>query len=312
MFKIVVFWGKPSQPKNPNPLARIGKKLPVYMELFEKLSKRASVYVVLGYDNYLGGMKFKKPFRFERNEFIKLKHTIVADVAYDRSTKTSFPAINNETDRKVVNCNKFKMFCDNKWEFYKRFKKYCPETHLAPDTESLKKVLSRLHDNKIFVAKPFNGMRGNGIIIGKKNKIEKLNITIPYLIQEFKNTRNGIPGITKGIHDFRVVIVNGKPVWTTVRKPAPRKLLANVAQGGSIQEIPISKIPKSVLPIINHLTKSFKKSFHNPLFSIDFGFENGKPFIFEINDQIGFPLPTMKYNCFLDELVKLLVQKASL
>ena len=155
-------------------------------------------------------------------------------------------------------------------------------------------------------------MKGDNIEFGTPNELKKYRIKKAVLIQEFKETEAGIPGLCKGRHDMRIVIIDGKIVWATIRQPKGKSFLANVAKGGSIKEIEIKDVPKSLTPIIKDLTKIFKKKYFNPIFSIDFGFENGKPFIYEINDQIGFPLPKMKKNIFVEELTKILIKKAEI
>jgi glutathione synthase/RimK-type ligase-like ATP-grasp enzyme len=131
---------------------------------------------------------------------------------------------------------------------------------------------------------------------------------VSYIAQEFVETKGGISGITKSRHDLRVVIINNKIVWSHVRIPKEGNLKANVSggNGGELCEVEVSKLPKSVVEICDVVSKDFYKKYDNPIYSLDFGFdESGKPYIFEINDQIGFPQMYMKAkDAFLDELVE--------
>ena len=93
---------------------------------------------------------------------------------------------------------------------------------------------------------------------------------------------------------MRIAIADGKIVLAHVRTPKPGSLLANVAQGGSIKEVPLGMIPKNVLRIVRAAQNKIDEKFNYPLYSIDFGLAKNKVLIFEINDQIGFPTEEMK------------------
>jgi len=59
------------------------------------------------------------------------------------------------------------------------------------------------------------------------------------------------------------------------------------------------------------VAQKFYQKYDNPIFSLDFGLDKkGKPWLFEINDQIGFPRWEMKKReFFLKELVENFAQK---
>ena len=125
-----------------------------------------------------------------------------------------------------------------------------------------------------------------------------------YIAQEFIDTSKGINGITDGLHDLRVVVINKKVVWCHVRISMEGTYKANVGQGGALSEIDYNLVPGNVKAIVKELSEMFYRQYDNPLFSIDFGIQSGKPHIFEINDQIGFPKVDMKSkDKFLEELV---------
>ena len=78
-----------------------------------------------------------------------------------------------------------------------------------------------------------------------------------------------------------------------VRTPKDGGYLANVAQGGSIKEVELEKIPKPIMEVVLDIQKKIDDKFDNPIYSIDFGVMDGKPYVFELNDQIGFPREDM-------------------
>ena len=312
--KIVIFWGKPVGPlegKTPHPYGRIGVKKPVYDQLLVELEKSAEVYVAVGYENYPRPLYFTEAYRFlGPDKFIIEDNGVQADAVYDRSAKMSFPGNSDLENQKILNASSFKNFSNNKWALYQMFPSYCPKTWFADKLDDYLKILAVINPKKQYVVKPYNGYKGKGIAFGTPDELKKYPFETPVIVQDFKETKAGIPGLVIGRHDLRVAVVDGDIVWATIRQPQGDNLLANVAQGGSIAEIKISEVPESVLPIVKKLAEKFKQDYFNPLFSIDFGFENGRPFIYEINDQIGFPRPEMKNNLLVKSLAKVLIEKA--
>lgn len=149
------------------------------------------------------------------------------------------------------------------------------------------------------VLKPHNGMKGIGVFIGPKEKARlfqfpKKKIYSQYVAQEFVDTSAGLPGIVEGKHDLRVAVANGKAVWSHVRTPPPDSFRANVAQGGQIKEVACDNLPGVVKKIVAQIAKRFYQKYDNPIYSIDFGMGKDGPLIFELNDQIGFPIWEMK------------------
>jgi glutathione synthase/RimK-type ligase-like ATP-grasp enzyme len=175
--------------------------------------------------------------------------------------------------------------------------------------ENIAKSLHQLSTDWV-VMKPINGLKGLGVFIGSKAQASQFTIPVnsTYIVQEFIETNHGIPGITNRRHDLRIVIINGKPVWSHVRIPPEGEYKANMSgrEGGILKEILIKDAPSSVLEIVGNVAQKFLNKYDNPIYSLDFGFdEEGKPWLFEINDQIGFPTPKMKAkDLFLEELVK--------
>lgn len=290
--------------KNDDPLGHIGEKLPVYLRLLELCRKEGWEVYVLTRKTYKGNGIFEGAWLFNGgNKFSVTTKPVKIDLVYDRSGGINFPPDNDKLD--VVNRRNFKILCWNKWLAYKEIGKFMAKTFWVGKGENLPGVLDEIK-TELVVLKPFNGLKGMGIYIGPKNKAKKFDLSNKkYIAQEFLDTSAGIPGIVTGIHDLRVAIANGKAVWCHVRTPMEGKLKANVAEGGTLTEIDYKIVPGSVKKIVDEISKYFYQQYDNPSYSIDFGIEKGKPFIFEINDQIGFPKWEMKNrDNFLKELVK--------
>lgn len=289
-----------------NPLSHIGEKLPVYLHFLSLCQKQGWEVYVLTRKTYQGEGVFAGAWLFTKGKFKPLKKTIKIDLIYDRTGGVKFPP-KEKTKMKVVDSRDFKLLCWDKWLAYRKLDNYMPQTFWVGEKNNLASILPQIKTDWV-VLKPYNGLKGLGVFIGPKEKaidFKFLKKYPKYIAQEFIDTAGGIPGIVEGLHDLRVVVINGKTVWSHVRTPPPGSFEANVARGGKIKEVACSKLPDSVKKITRRIAKIFYEEFDNPVFSLDFGVEKGKPFIFEINDQIGFPRWEMKArDKFLNELVR--------
>lgn len=289
------------------PLSHIGKKLPVYLRLLELCQNKGWEVYVLTRKTYVGGNLFNGAWLFKNGEFEKVEKEIKIDLVFDWVGNLLFPP-KDEKNLMVVNSREFKELSCDKWKAYSVIGEYMPKTFWVGEFKNAVKKLSNISTQNI-VLKPYDGLRGKGIFIGPKEglkdfKPDKENRK--YILQEFVDTSHGIPNITPGKHDLRIVVVNGEVVWCHVRVPAEGTFLANAAQGGNLTEVDYNRVPESVKRIVEIVSKDFYKTYDNPIFSLDFGVnEKGEPKIFEINDQMGFPKWEMKNrDTFLKALVK--------
>lgn len=289
-----------------NPLGHIGRKLSVYLRFLALCQKQGWEVYVLTHKTYQGNGFFGSVWLFNEGKFKLLKKTVKIDLVYDRTGGIKFPP-KEQAKMRVVDNRDFKLLCWNKWLAYQEIGHLMPKTFLVGEKENLALVLPKIKTDWV-VLKPCNGLKGSGIFIGPKN--EALAFQYPekfkkYVAQEFVDTSLGIPGIVRGRHDLRVVVVNQKPVWCHVRVPPKGSFKANVARGGILKEVDYESIPDSIKKMVVEVAKKFYQKYDNPLFSLDFGLDkNGKPWLFEINDQIGFPRWEMKArDLFLNRLI---------
>lgn len=289
-----------------DPFLNFGKKRKVYHYFFQKGKNLGfDMFLASGKETYLGGLKFKNPTFFDGKDFIIQEKIITADGIYDRSGGMDFPP--KKIDRKVLNCSKFKILCNDKNAMYTLLGKYMPKSFEIKSQKKFTEALRNFDESSLIVLKPAKGLGGKGIIIDKKNVLENtiLEKGKSYVLQEFADTSCGIKGIAKEKHDLRVVIVEGKIVLSHVRIPKKGSFLANASQGGKIKEVSLDKIPKNVISIVKEIQKIIDKNFGFPLYSIDFGITPKGPRVFELNDQIGFPGDYMKNSKkFINEIMK--------
>ncbi|HEX6977529.1 MAG TPA: ATP-grasp domain-containing protein [Patescibacteria group bacterium] len=293
--------------KEENPLSHIGKKRPTYLELFTLCENQGWNVFAVSKKTYQGKGIFNGVWAFNNGEFKQVFEKTKMDLVFDWTNGLEFPP-EEDPKMRVVDSQKFKVFCSNKWEMYLILRQFMATTYwVGEDNFNLKKILTKIKGDKV-VLKPISGLKGKGIFVGEKNEALKFKFegkNPHYIAQEFVDTSGGIKGITDGRHDLRVVVNNKKVVWCHVRTPRPGTYKANVGQGGSLTEVDYNLVPDKVKKIVEEVSEIFYKEFDNPLFSVDFGIEKGHPYIFEINDQIGFPLPDAKgREKFLQELVE--------
>lgn len=290
-----------SKPKDfVDPMSPMGAKRPVYEELVSRCKENGMNCVVVSTKAYKGQGLFDWYWEISPNKSLLVDKQIKLDLGYDRSGGLRFPLENDNF--KVIDNLEFKKFAWNKWEAYKLLGEYMPQTVLFDDEKSIDKIKTEW-----VVLKPSDGLKGMGIYIGPKAKadsFEKLPNRI-YLAQEFVDTRDGVKEIASSIHDIRVVIINGKAVWSHVRIPPIGEFKSNVAGGGELREIRLESIPDSINKVVHKVSKVLYNRFDNPIYSIDFGIDkNQKPYVFEINDQIGFPKPFMiNKDNFINEMI---------
>jgi len=279
-----------------NPLGHIVGKLPVYLRLLDLCQKEGWRTFVLTRKTYKGDGVFDGVWEYKNKGFTRIEKPIKMDLVYDRSAGVNFPPDNDE-DLIWVNRRDFKVLAWDKWKGYQKLAMYMPKTFLLQSENKIPEVLAKIKGDWV-VLKPVNGLKGMGIYIGNKKNAGSFKFDKNYgryIAQEFIDTSGGISGITKGKHDLRIVVINNLPVWMHVRVPPTGSFKANAAGGGILTEVDVKFIPASVMKIVQAISLKFFREYYNPVYSIDFGISNdGRPYIFEINDQMGFPKWNMK------------------
>ena len=289
------------------PLAHIGPKLPVYLDLFDLLLKQGWEGYVTTRKTYQADGNFDGVWHYQKRGFVKEDRRVRMDLIYDRTGGLKFPSKKKERVI-MVNNRDFKELCADKWLAWQELNSVLPmpKTYLVGERKNLPTVLSKIEGDWV-VLKPLNGLMGLGIFVGPKDKAVDFEFDrkySEYIAQEFVDTRDGFLGLAEGFHDLRVVMINGKIVWSHLRTPPEGSFKANVARGGNIKEVKVDQLPQPVKEASLVAAKLFLEKYDNPLFSVDFGLTSAGPKVFEINDQIGFPTPAMEQkNLFLSELV---------
>lgn len=218
-------------------------------------------------------------------------NNIRPDIIYDKTKARAETYYKKELIKKAypkfINDLQFTQIIDDKFFTSLLFARWSKKSYLVDNISDLKRLLPKIKTN-LFVLKPLMDSGGNDIhILNKKNSLKKITLNKRFLVQEFIDSSRGVPGISKGMHDLRLVFVNDKLVYSYIREPQKGSYLANIAQGGLLTIVPNNKLPKSIRPIIKYTNELFS-SFSPKIYSIDFMFDEKKrPWIVELNSMPG-------------------------
>jgi RimK-like ATP-grasp domain len=284
--------------------------VPEYVEAYHEIARKvtakgAQFFIVRQQATYAGGSSFSKGWLFTGEMFVPHESPVECDLIYDKGHFEGDP------NAKLLNDVALDEICTDKWKSYQLFQDKCPKTFLVHSPEELDAALSALSGDKI-VAKPQGGAEGKGVLIDAPEKIREGITSYPYLLQEFLDTSGGIPGIVDGLHDFRLILINGEVAISYVRTPPPGQLRANVAQGGKEISVPRSAIPPETLDVLAYVDPKLS-SFVPRLYSLDMGRDrDGTWKIIELNSKPAVSADRLcaDYPDYQQKLVDLLVASA--
>ena len=284
MKKVAVFFDDPQFDDYPFSIDLYRK---VYHQLGQMMSEYGGEFwIVRGVKTFLGHGIFSHGWRYTAGAFVHVETPVHIDVIWNKGDLIP------DADTTIVNDPRLHAIACDKWKSYLLFPDLHARTCLIQNVLDWNAAMASLRTDTL-VLKPLMGYGGEGIIIGSKRDFLSVPMAIPFIAQEFIDTSHGIPCLMEGLHDFRVIVMNGEIVLSYIRTPPPGKFTANVSQGGKEIEVQQHMIPDEVRSIIASVEKKFFR-FPHPLYSIDMGREvNGAWKVFELNAKPGFsPLET--------------------
>ena len=120
-----------------------------------------------------------------------------------------------------------------------------------------------------------------------KRKASRFHVDRPLLVQSFIDSSKGVPGLYKGVHDFRLLFLGNKLVHAYIRTCVPGTYICNVSKGAERVVVPLKDVPKKLKDISKVFQKRFK-DYLNSFYSIDFIYDKGrKPIVIEVNVKPG-------------------------
>lgn len=241
--------------------------------VFARLAKEEGIELFLSnFNEYFDG-KLKNAFAFKEGWYeVKDVHI---DAVFDRMVSNpSTEILKKQVQIPIINLPGLNTICWDKLTSYQMFPEFIPKTSVKIEDMNTEQV----------VIKPRRGIMGKGVEILNKEEAE-LNDT--QVVQEFLDASSGIKELDiKGVHDLRVVVINGEIDHSYVRVAKRGSLFANCAQGG--KKVYIDKIPKKIKDIVKKVDEKLDE-FHPRVYSIDFMFdENQQPWIIELESIPGF------------------------
>lgn len=173
--------------------------------------------------------------------------------------------------------------CDDKLLTYEIFPDLFPKTFIIHTFYDLQKVIHNIKTDKV-VLKPRFGSQGRDVIVLEKNNL-KNGIKKDTIVQEFIDSSKGVLNIKK-VHDFRVIMMNGKINHAYIRTPK-QGLICNASLGADKTYIDNDEIPCSILNKIKKID-SYLKQYGSRVYSADFAMDkNKKPWLIELNSKPG-------------------------
>lgn len=250
-----------------------------YHDLAGAIQQRGGRFaIVRGQESYIGNRTFSCGWIYDGTTFRASSEPLVCDIIYN---KGHFSGDGSEI---ILNHPDLDAICTDKVRTYELLPNVSPKTVCVAGAEMLPELLEVLRTDRV-VGKPTHGEGGHDVHIGSKDTVAQMLRRFPYILQEYVDTSGGIPKLVDGLHDLRVIVVNGTAVQAFIRTPPPGGILPNVAQGGSTHEVNLKDVPEDAMHIVRCVDDQLK-CFPNRLYSVDMGRDvSGSWFLFELNSR---------------------------
>lgn len=281
----------------------------IYQGIIRDIERQGiEVYIVRG-NSYLGRGIFSHGWQVREAKMVPVEQNITVDLIFNRDDKNTIPAI---YDCPIINHPDLDKICVDKVETATIFAEFSPKTKAINSFQEFIGTADQWGikpEEKIVVKKNFLS-GGQGIYIRPVRDISERMYENwqDILVQKFIDTSVGIPNIVDGLHDIRVVIINGEPVYSFVRIPPRGSFLANVSQGGSEQAVPLAQLPSDLLELVTQIKNKFIQ-YRPSMFAVDF-FNSKDGFkLVELNSRpaVCDPEQSLETRKYIDKIVEMLV-----
>lgn len=261
--------------------------------VFSEIARARGAEVVFGNFSWYKDRSLDRYYTVEAGEWKHISEGKMVDVVFDK-----FRFDNETVDLKkeigdklpVLNSFRLEEFCKDKLLTSEKFE-------AVPQTEAAtRENVSRMIENYgKAVLKPRYDFGGSGIKI--IDSLADFETGENLIVQRFIDSSEGIPDLgISGVHDLRIIIVDGRPVTCFVRTP-DEGLISNVSRGGSMHHIRTENAPDSALEIVQQVEDVFG-DFGSRVYAVDFIFDReGRPWILEMNSKPGL-------NFYSDDCIK--------
>jgi hypothetical protein len=263
-------------------------------ELFYDLARAQGLSIIRSSVQWYDGKRFTKGWSYDKGQWKRVRsytpHIIENKCSFGYAVPSRL--ILNQLEERFIVVNQFRteVLMNDKYLTTLLFQKFFPKTIFIRSTAEMITAIRQIPGSRV-VVKPVVGTGGKDVRILSKRSARKKEIQCPSLVQTFKDTSRGVPGVSRGIHDLRIHFLNAKPFYAYIRQPKLGKLVANIAQGGTMTMVPLRQLPRTLDPIFLQVQNIFR-GFHPTFFSVDVMFDRQeKPFIVEMNSKPGIYFP---------------------
>ncbi len=311
MKKIAIYFSDPEPMGYP-----FNTKYP-YWEIYQGIIKDIEaqgieVYIVRGH-SYLGNGSFSHSWRVRNGEMVSVDEKITVDLIFNRDDKNTIPAI---YDCLIVNHPDLDQVCVDKVRTVELFPELSPKTKAINSYAQYIQTVSAWglgHEDRVALKKNFlSGGQGIHILAINEISASLYEDWEDVLMQEFIDSSIGIPGIVEGLHDIRIVTINGEPVYSFIRTPPTGSFLANVSQGGAERAVPLAQLPQDLLVLVERVNKEFFQ-YRPSMFAADF-FNTKDGFkLIELNSRpaVCDPAQSPETKNYIDKIVEFLINEVS-
>ena len=276
-----------------------------YQTFVELLAKKgARTVIIRGPQSHVYDGCFRDTWEWKGGKWAQVPEEVPLDVVFIKDR--DFP----RTARVMqVNTQAFEDLCSLKDETYALFPEVFPKTVVVKEMAELSAALQQV-EGDLVVAKPVDGACGRDVFIGPRAEVAAQALPFPLLVQECIDMSQGIPGHSTGAHDLRIVFVGDQVALCTLRTPPEGGLIANAAQGGSINLIPVPDIPPDALALALSIDRRLQDH-PGRIYSVDMGLDKGTTWkVIELNAPPGLTPPvwgdvSRYYELLADHLIRM-------
>lgn len=263
------------------------KRSRAYKTLFLLAEERGLKMYWSSFKHYKNG-SFLYAFELLEGKWNLKRMRLKPDFIMDKSYATSY--VTRKQDAAVrypfMDPIHMQLLLNDKFLSYLAFPKLIQPGTVVHNQKQLVKAVSKIKSD-IIVIKPVASSGGRDIQMLSKAKAKQFELESPMLVQAFIDSSKGVPGLYKGVHDFRLLFLSNKLIHAYIRTCVPGTLLCNVSLGADRIVVPLDKIPKKMLNISKVFQKRFQQ-FDNCFYAIDFIYQDGKkPIVIEANVKPG-------------------------
>ncbi len=252
--------------------------------MYTELGEENNLEIICGDYTWYENGSMKKAWRWNGEEWEKVED-VSLDGVYDlfRHDKEKFELKKEmESEVGVINDPGLADLCQDKWETYRRFGKFQPETRKATD-ENIEEMLNEYGE---VVLKPRYGSGGHGIRKLEYSEdmpegIDPEEMLVQKFVDPGKEEQLGI----EGPHDLRLLYIDGELFLSVIRTPS-EGFRSNVDQGGSKRYVDLEDVPGEIREISSDIKEGLDE-FSPAIYSVDFMFSKEGPIIMELNSQPG-------------------------